>query len=157
MVVRHSEAPKSHATGRIFFSDFGECHGGLFVSERMEDGHGAIEPRLHRGVTGYGKVHFAKLSELSSGVLVLGKCIRHECQARAREHEVQNACQSHFTSRREFPILSPFLRKTICSPSFRVNSQSPLPRLRVKRGSVGGSVDRPGWSVEARTAQAHTK
>jgi hypothetical protein len=62
----------------------------------MEDGHGAIEPRLHSRVTGNGKVHFAKLSELTSGVLVLGNCRRHECQARAREHEVQNACQSHF-------------------------------------------------------------
>src|SRR5713226_9450201 len=94
MVVRHSEAPKSHATGRILFSDFGECPGGLFVSERMEDGHGAIEPRLHSGVTGSGKVHFAKLSELNSGVLVLRNCRWHECQA--REPEVQNACQSHF-------------------------------------------------------------
>src|ERR1700675_4979815 len=96
MVVGHSEAPKSHAAGRIPFSDFGEYPGGLFVSERMEDGHGAIEPRLHSGVTGNGKVHFAKLSELTSGVLVLGNCRRRGCEARAREREVQNACQSHF-------------------------------------------------------------
>jgi hypothetical protein len=60
----------------------------------MEDGHGAIESRLHRGLTGNGKVHFAKFSELTSGVLVLGNCGRHECQARARE--VQNARHSHF-------------------------------------------------------------
>jgi hypothetical protein len=62
MVVRHSEAPISHATGGIFFSDFGERPDGLLVSERMEDGHGAIEPRLYRGVTGNGEVHLAKVS-----------------------------------------------------------------------------------------------
>src|ERR1700739_4660555 len=98
MVVRHSEAPISHATGRIFFSDFGERPGGLLVSERMEDSYGAIKPRPYRGVTGNGEVHVAKLSRLTSRVLMLGNCRWHECQARASERGVQNACQSHLIS-----------------------------------------------------------
>jgi len=41
----------------------------------------------------------------------------------------------------EFPIATRFLRKTIRPPFSRVNLQSPWPRLRVKRGSFGGSAD----------------
>src|ERR1700732_1137606 len=68
MVVRHSQAPKSHATGRILFSDFGECPGGLFVSERMEDGHGSIELRLQGGITGKWKTDLAKFFGISRGM-----------------------------------------------------------------------------------------
>src|SRR5712691_558756 len=47
-------------------------------------------------------------------------------------------------TQREFPISTPFLRKTIHAPPPRVNLQSPWPRLRVKRGSFGGSAHRSG-------------
>jgi hypothetical protein len=110
-----------------------------------------LNPGLHGGVTGNGKVYLAKLSELTSGVLVLGNCRRHKCQARAREHEVQNACQSHFDLP---PGVSDFI--SISTQNHMPAAlQSAWPRLRVRCGLFGGSADRSDLLPGAMPALPH--
>src|SRR5712692_4332243 len=108
----------------------------------MEDGHGAIEPRLHSAVTGSGKVHFAKLSELTSGVLVLGNCSRPECQARAREPEVQNACQSHFDLPSGISDLN------------SISAQNHMPAVLSRQPPI--AFNRPGCVLEVWTTERYT-
>jgi len=105
--------------------------------------------RLNPGCTAasqeMAKFTLPNLPNSSAGCRCWEICRQRECQDRARGNEVRNACQSHFAPpRKEFPIPSPFPRKTICRPPFRVNLQSPWPQLRVRCGSVGGSADRSG-------------